>query len=47
MHIEPGPGAVAWLFFAYTDQAALIILVAPSGDDLAVLMIGVPANDPS
>jgi transposase len=38
--------AVAWLFFAYTDQATLIILVAPSGDDLAVLMIGVPANDP-
>jgi len=37
---------VAWLFFPYTGQAALIILVAPSGDDLAVLMIGVPANHP-
>ena len=44
---EAAARAVAWLFFAYTDQAALIILVAPSGDDLAVLMIGVRANDPS
>ena len=43
---EAAARAVAWLFFAHTDQAALIILVAPSGDDLVVLMIGVPANDP-